>query len=135
MDTEGSTTTRTIESIIDAINRAWLDGRPLDAAKYFHPAVVVLPPGFGERVTGRDACMQSYADFVRVAMVEEFVADPPAIDVFDNTAVALCPLRIRYSIGGTSHHEQGHEILVFHSDGDQWMVVWRTASYQQIPSE
>jgi len=115
-----------IRDLIDNINRTWLKGDPADLEMFFHPDVVIQPPGDNPRVHGRDPCIASYEAFVRDAHVRQFSPGDAEIDVFGDTAVATYRYRVVYEIAGDTYDETGGELLVLLRDGDRWMVAWRT---------
>lgn len=119
-------TAHEIRDLIDGINRTWLKGDPADLEAYFHPDVVIQPPGDAPRVHGRDPCIASYAAFVQDAHVRRFTPGDAEIDVFGDTAVATYRYRVIYEIDGNSHDEAAGELLVFLRSADRWVVVWRT---------
>jgi len=115
-----------IRDLIDNINRTWLKGDPADLEAYFHPDVVIQPPGDTPRVHGRDSCIASYAAFVRDAHVRQFTPGDAEIDVFGDTAVATYRYRVVYEIEGDTLDETGGELLVFLRQDGRWRVAWRT---------
>jgi uncharacterized protein (TIGR02246 family) len=115
-----------VRDVIDLINRTWLKGDPADLERFFHPDVVIQPPGPGPRVHGRDPCIASYEAFAREAKVRRFEPETAEIDVFGDTAVATYRYRIVYEIGGRNYDENGGELLVFLREMDGWRVAWRT---------
>ena len=85
-----------IRSFISRINEAWLKGHTERLNECFHDDVVVRGPDLQQMARGREACVKSYEDFIRLATVREFKASEPVIDVFDNMGVATCPWEISY---------------------------------------
>jgi uncharacterized protein (TIGR02246 family) len=119
-------TAHEIRDLIDNINRTWLKGDPADLEAFFHPDVVIQPPGDSPRVHGRDPCIESYAAFVRDAHVMQFSPGDAEIDVFGDTAVATYRYQVVYRIGEDKYDESGGELLVCLRDDDRWLVAWRT---------
>lgn len=115
-----------VRDVIDQINRTWLKGDPADLERYFHPDVVIQPPGPGPRVHGRDPCIASYEAFAREATVRRFETEDAEIDVFGDTAVATYRYRIVYEMNGRDYEDLGGELLVFLSEMEGWRVAWRT---------
>ena len=115
-----------IRDVIDQINRTWLKGDPAELERFFHPDVVIQPPGPAPRVHGRDPCIASYEAFAREARVRRFEPDTAEIDVFGDTAVATYRYRIVYRMDGRDYDEQGGELLVFLNGMQGWRVAWRT---------
>ena len=66
-----------IRDLIDGINRTWLQGDPAELVDFFHPDVVIQPPGDTPRVYGIGPCIESYAAFVRDARVRQFTPGAP----------------------------------------------------------
>ncbi len=83
-----------IRSLLTRINEAWLKGYTEGLNECFHNDVVVKGPDFQEMARGREACVRSYGDFVRLATAREFKASEPVIDLFGNIAVTSCPWEI-----------------------------------------
>jgi len=118
-------------AIIRRITAAWLDGPPDAIVERVRPcfdnnAVTYgYAPGFRLVARGGDVCARSYEDFVRAATVREFAARDPDVQVTGNTATAVCPWSMTYTLNGETYTESGHEILVFRHDGSDWRVTWR----------
>lgn len=115
-----------IRDVIDNINRIWLQGDPEDLRRYFHPDVVIQPPGDTPRVYGMDACVASYAEFRREARIQRFTPGDAEIDVFGDTAVATYRYEIVYELQQQKFDELAGELLVLLRSGDGWRIVWRT---------
>jgi ketosteroid isomerase-like protein len=112
--------------VVEAINRAWLDGRIRDLRPLFHEHVVIAPMPGPERVRGINACIASYEDFCTRAEVQEFRESGPAVDVFGDTAITSYCFEITWTSGGETYHETGQEILVMIRQASRWQVVWRS---------
>jgi ketosteroid isomerase-like protein len=116
---------------IDTLNTAWRTGRLDELEETFAPDVVLVAPGFAARLEGREACIGTYRDFTAAAEVRDFSMGDVAIDLFGDTAVAVCPYVIAYTMNGAQYRERGNDLLVFaRRDGD-WQVVWRTATAER----
>lgn len=123
---EVTQTSHDIRDLVNRINGTWLQGDPNDLKKFFHPDIVVQPPGVSPRVHGRDACIASYQAFTEQAQVRSFEPRDAEIDVFGETIIASYRYRILYEMGGETFDEDAGDLLVFIKDGDNWLVVWRT---------
>lgn len=115
-----------IRDLINRINATWLQGDPNDLEKFFHPDIVVQPPGSAPRVHGREACIASYKAFNEQTHVKSFAPRDAEIDVFGDTIVATYRYEIVYETDGQTYDEDAGELLVFLKDADSWQVVWRT---------
>jgi ketosteroid isomerase-like protein len=126
MANQASTDHQAIRSAVRAINEHWR-GKQYDRLGALLAAeAVIAPPGFGRRIRGRDAYVQSYRDYDEAATTVAFSAGDPEVDIIGDVAVAVCPFRVVYEISGTTHREHGHDILVLSRLRGEWKVVWRT---------
>jgi ketosteroid isomerase-like protein len=126
-DQERQETQDEIRQIVSAINDAWTQGRPADAAGSFHAGVVNVYPGFSGREVGARAFVESYRDFARQAAIHSFSMTDMAVDIFGDTAVASYRYIIDYDMGGQTFHDVGHDLFVFKRESTgPWRVVWRT---------
>jgi Domain of unknown function (DUF4440) len=114
-----------IHSLLSRMNEAWLKGRTGELNEFFHNGVVVKGPDLQEMARGREACVKSYGDFIRLATVREFKAPEPVIDLFGNMAVATCPWEISYRMNDHEYHESGQDLLVLTHEEGKWHVAWR----------
>lgn len=118
-----------IRTLLARINDAWLKGRPEDLPSLmngcFSENIVVVGPGFQVIGRGREACIASYGDFVRAAKIEHHQFSEPAIDVWDDAAVASYAWEITYKMEGNEHRDSGHDVFVFTHVGGNWRAVWR----------
>ncbi len=122
-----------IRSLVSRINEAWLKGHTERLNECFHDDAVVKGPDLQEMARGREACVKSYADFIRMAIVKEFQAFEPVIDVFSNVAVVTSPWEIGYRMNDRDYHESGRDLLVFIREDGGWQVVWRTVLLSSQP--
>jgi uncharacterized protein (TIGR02246 family) len=112
-------------AVVERINAAWRAGRAADAAPLFDGDVVMVTPT-GERLIGREAMVQSYADFAASAVVDEYEESEHAVDVFGETAVVVYRWLMAWRAGGESYRERGRDIFVLTHATTGWQVVWRT---------
>lgn len=115
-----------LRELLSQIDRAWLEGRPHDLERYFHPEMVIEPPGEEPRAIGREACIRSYEDFCRAAKVLRYKSDEPLIEVWRDTAVVTSGFTIVYEINGERSSESGRDVFVFIRQGERWLAVWRS---------
>jgi hypothetical protein len=114
-----------IRNLLNRINEAWLEGHTESLNECFHDEVVVKGPDFQEMARGRDACVKSYADFIRMAVVKEFRASEPSIDLLGKVAVVTAPWAISYRMNHRDYLESGRDLLVLIREDCGWRVVWR----------
>jgi ketosteroid isomerase-like protein len=122
-----------IRSLLGRINEAWLGGHAERLNEWFHEDVVVKGPDFKEMARGREACVRSYADFIRLAKVGDFRASEPVIDLIGDLAVVISPWEIDYSMNDRDYHECGRDLLVLAREGEGWRVAWRAVLSSPLP--
>ncbi len=113
------------------INQTWLERPPEEfpalLGEYFHESMVIKGPGFQTMGTGtgRDACIQSYVDFVRQAKVSAWNLSDSDVDIIGDTAVATYAWKITYELNGEERRETGHDVFVFTRSEGKWRALWR----------
>ncbi|MGH7482787.1 MAG: YybH family protein [Longimicrobiales bacterium] len=115
-----------IRDLVRRLNAAWVAGRFEELGECFHQDVVIVAPDFVHRVMGREACVQSYRDFVSQAVVHDVELREVQVDVFGGVAVAACPYTMEYELGGKRWRGDGRDLLVLAQEASGWLVVWRT---------
>ncbi len=111
---------------LQEINMAWAQGRLDDLRQYFHKDMVIVAPGFQQRVNGQDACIKTFEEFVNQASNIAYEETPLAVDVCGDTAVVAYEYEVRYDMKGESHRETGQDIFIFAREGQHWLAIWRT---------
>jgi uncharacterized protein (TIGR02246 family) len=111
--------------VFAAFNRAWSDGRLEELPSFFHPDAVIVGPDLAPLGRGRDACVESYAQFLAVATVHEFEATRARVDEYDHAAVVSYDYRIRYESEDGVHDERGSEVILLVRQDETWQVAWR----------
>ena len=118
-----------IRVLLNQINDAWLKGRPEDLPavldRCFHDDIVIKGPGFQAMGRGKDACVKSYADFMRQAGVRSCKLSEPEIDRFGDTAIATYSWEMTYEVAGQESHESGHDLFVLTRFQGRWQAIWR----------
>jgi uncharacterized protein (TIGR02246 family) len=110
---------------LTAINRAWRAGRLDELRSFFHPDAVIVRPDLTPVGSGRDACVESYAEFLAAATVHEFDETQVRVDEYDRAAVVSYEYRIRYDSNGVAYDERGREVIVLVRQDETWQVAWR----------
>src|SRR4030095_8812351 len=104
--------TAEVERLIRDLNAAWPEGRLEDVGRCFDEEAVMVPPGGGVLVRGREAIVGSFREFLGMAKVHGFAMLDPTVAVFGATACAVVPFQIRYELQGQVYDEKGEDILV-----------------------
>jgi ketosteroid isomerase-like protein len=115
-----------ITQLIRDMTNAVLERRPDDLLNYFHADAVLVAPGFEQRVVGRDPAVQSYRDFLAMAVVHRFASAEPRIDQLGDTAVATVPYTMDYELEGKVWRSRGNDLLVLTRVQGKWLIFWRT---------
>lgn len=111
---------------VAGLNRAWRELRFDDAARFVAPDAVIVHPGFAGQSAGRDAFVQSYADFAQRATIGAYDERDVQVDVVDDTAIVSYGFRMRYEIDDDEHVDEGRDLLVLRRRAAGWRIVWRT---------
>jgi len=123
-----------IQLLLRKINDAWLKGRPEDIphalSACFHPDICIKGPGFQQLAKGRDACVQSYQEFLQQAAIKACTLSDPEVDVYGDTAVATFKWDMTYVLNGQEYRESGHDLFVLSRLDGQWLASWRPCSRQ-----
>ncbi|MGH9320938.1 MAG: YybH family protein [Vicinamibacteria bacterium] len=108
------------------INRAWLENRPEELGPFFDDDIVMVLPGFSERIEGKDSLVESFVDYCRNARTHDFRETDRLIDVFGNAAVASFSFAMVYEREGKKYRSTGRDLWVFSKKDGRWLAVWRT---------
>jgi hypothetical protein len=119
-----------VQEVVSRLSVAWQSRSYSELSGYLDDDVVIVAPGFQGRVEGRNACVESYREFMERVTIERYEQAEPVIDVWEGTAVATYRWEMAWTSGGVSNRDIGHDILVLHrrapADADvAWRVVWR----------
>ena len=110
---------------VDELNRTWRNQRFEELGQFFDEHIVMKGPGFKDLVPGREALVQSYANFMKQSKVTEFAASNHSIHSWGDTAAATYDWTIGYEQDGKVHRDSGQEMFVFVRRGPRWLAVLR----------
>ncbi|HKI98117.1 MAG TPA: nuclear transport factor 2 family protein [bacterium] len=117
---------REVWDALQRLNAAWLHGELDNLSELLHERMVIVPPGFQQRIEGAVACAEGYQEFARLATVESYEESDATVEVFGATAIVSYLYQLTYTMEGASYQDSGHDLYVFvHEDG-RWQAVWRT---------
>lgn len=120
-----------IVELMGQINDAWTLGKLERLHELFHDSMVIMGPDGTEMGTGRDACVQSYQDFVDRATVMGFRWEEPLVHVWGGSATCRSRYEIDYEIDGERKKEHGGDFFLFVRSGESWKAALRIA----LPAE
>lgn len=115
-----------VRGALDRINRAWLEGRPLEAAPLLHEAMVTVFPVFEGQAEGREAALKGFEDFCASARVEAYRESDHQVHAAGGTAVASYAYDLVYVRDGGRYRATGRDLWVFTREESGWLAVWRT---------
>jgi Domain of unknown function (DUF4440) len=117
---------REVWDALQRINAAWLRGELENLGDVLHARMVIVPPGFQQRIEGAQACAQGYEQFARQATVESYSESDASVDVNGSTAVVSYRYELTYTMEGTHYRDTGLDLYVFTHEDGRWQAVWRT---------
>ena len=116
-----------IWQIVQTVNRTCKEGKGFDRlTPLFHDRVVMVLPGLNRRAEGKDTCLRSYEDACSTMVFHRLDGSEERIDVWGDTALATYRYDCVWDFQGKTFTDDGHEILVFLKDGENWQIAWRT---------
>ncbi len=92
---------------VQAANRCWTAGDPMELKSYFHENMVAITPSDPEPLRGREMCVSGWADFARSTKIHSWQESNPDIRIHGDTAVVTyayelsCDFGVRPCGGGT----------------------------------
>jgi hypothetical protein len=126
MTPEPEATRAEVSRILAAINTAWLEGRVDDLAVHLDPEISMALPGFSGTVTGKEAFLAGFREFLEGARILSFDISERSVDLCGPVAVASFTYALLYEREAT-YRATGRDLWVFAHRGDAgWRAVWRT---------
>jgi hypothetical protein len=120
-----NSTVEQIRILIERINRAWQTGHTDQLRDLFHHEMVIVGPCFQPLCRGREACVESYREFVANATVHEYCASDLKIETWGSTAVGTYAWSMTYEKVGERSRETGTDQFVFGQEEERWLALWR----------
>lgn len=118
-----------IRELIRAMNDAWLglpaEEIPAALGGCFHDDMVIRGADLTVTARGKDACIQSYVDFVQQAVIRECTLEDPEIDLAGDSAAAVYNWEMTYELEGQEYHEAGADVMMLARTDGHWLVTWR----------
>jgi hypothetical protein len=118
-----------IRQLIRTMNDTWMGGPveeiPDRLAACFHDNMVIRGADLTITAVGKDACIQSYLDFVQQAAIREATLGDPEIDFAGDTAAAVYSWEMTYELEGQEYSEAGADVLMLARVDGRWLITWR----------
>jgi ketosteroid isomerase-like protein len=127
MSSEPEAAREEVSRVLAEINTAWVEGRLDDLARHLDPEIAMALPEFSGTLTGKDAFLQGFREFLDSARVLAFDLSDRSVDLCGAVAVASFRYALLYEQGGATRRATGRDLWVFAHRGDGgWLAVWRT---------
>lgn len=110
---------------IEALNKAWLEGRPDQLSGLMHERMLIVDAAGRRLAEGREAAVESYRAFAEAAVVDRFSVGATQVDVFGQAAVVSYAFDIVYCMAGVHYREAGRDTFVLEQSDSGWLAVWR----------
>lgn len=110
---------------IKALDTFWSEGRFDELGELLADDVVVVG-SHGNRFTGREAVLNGYRDFRRLAEVKHFAPTNYLATIHSDAAVVEYEWTMQWVMSGKTHDARGKEILALTRDSGAWLIIWRT---------
>jgi uncharacterized protein DUF4440 len=111
--------------LLTALNDAWAAGRLQDLEPLLHPRSVIVGPDLTRLSDGRDACIDSYREFLASSTVHAFEERDVKVEEYDGAAILSYTYRIAYELDGERYDDEGSEVLVLVRADRRWQIAWR----------
>ena len=115
-----------IERIIEHLFEYWMTKQFDKIEQFIHNHAVMIESGTHNRLSGMNALIEKYRDFVEDAEVFDYSIPSLQVDIIDNTAITYLNYRLKYRVKNTRYDEMNDEILVFRQKDRDWKIIWRT---------
>jgi len=107
------------------LNSAWREKRFEELAAFFDPAIVMKGPALKELVRGREALVQSYADFMAQSRIIDYAESGHSAHAWGDTAAVTYNWTMTYEQKGETKRESGQDMFVLARRGLRWVSVLR----------
>ena len=107
------------------LNCAWREQRFEELACFFDPDIVMKGPGLKELARGREALVQSYADFMAQSRIVDYSESQHSTYVWGDVAEVTYSWTLTYEQKQETKRESGQEMFVFVRRGSHWIAILR----------
>ena len=119
------TTSAAALDLITRLNQAWQAGDMTTVGASYHPDAVLLPPDLGPVIRGRDAIVDTYAEFNRSAVFRYFEVNNAEVFDFNSSQAVHLKFTLAYELEGTTLEDEGLDIYFISPYAGGLTVVWR----------
>jgi ketosteroid isomerase-like protein len=119
-----------ITEVIRSLSQAWRE-KQFDRLEPLFAETVVFQDSEGHRLLeGKEACIQSYRDFMGIAKVLSYEEDEPDIISLAGFVIATYGWQIDYEMNGSNLHDEGRDWLALAKQDGAWQINWRLSIIQ-----
>ena len=117
---------REVWGVVNAINEAWVNDRAPQVALHLHPDCVMASPDFSQYLRGKDAVVNSYVEYTKMARTLAFGLSNASVDIFGDIAMVNATFVMTYELRGKVYQGQGRDIWTLKHTNDRWYGIWRS---------
>lgn len=105
---------------------AWINARWQALSALLDADVVMVAPGFGQTLEGKEAVLRSFQHFAHHATVRNYKRSRLQCWGWGDTAVATFEWSMTWQAGDAEQVQTGREVLTLVSRDGDWRLAWRT---------
>ena len=113
-------------SVIERISEAWQWGDLDGVESALAENVVMVAPGFADRIEGRAAFLDGFRDFFDNARLIAYADSEWEVHEAGSTAVVSFAFDVVYERDGVTYDSTGRDLWVLSLLDGEWCAVWRT---------
>ena len=114
-----------IIGVIKMLSLAWRE-KQFDCLDPLFAETVVFQDLAGHRLAeGKQACIESFRDFMGIAKVVAYDEEEPDLIPFAGFVLANYGWRIDYEMNGANFHDEGRDWLALEKQNGAWRISWR----------
>ncbi|MBI4861053.1 MAG: DUF4440 domain-containing protein [Candidatus Riflebacteria bacterium] len=110
-------------NVVRSINALWTTGRVDELGDHFHPRMIAITPADREPLVGKEACIDSWRRFTRLAKGLSWVETDPRVEIHGDTAVVAYTYCAACEMDGRPVELRGRDLFVMHRERGRWWVV------------
>jgi ketosteroid isomerase-like protein len=118
-----------IRDLIRNMNDAWLglpaEEIPAALGAFFHQDATIRGADLSITARGKEACIQSYVDFVEQAAIRECTLEDAEVDLAGDSASAVYNWEMTYELEGQEYSEAGADVVMLARVDGRWLITWR----------
>src|ERR1035437_5769995 len=107
-------------NLMRQINICWFKEQIHKLTDYFDDKIVFNSPDFKHLIVGKDNCIQTYTDFMKISKVLLYNEANENVQLFDTTGIVTYDFEMKYEQQGKTYHETGTDIVFFNRQDHSW---------------